>query len=141
MASIDNGIPQEHMDMLTKTGVTITHEGRYRSGVKCKTVAFWVCGFNIGHQYCFYNYEKDVYTPKSIDTYEYRIDTRVLMNVGYKFTKSNAKPTIDIITKFRKTFEQNDIKHVCEWLKIMCIWLKTALAKKRKIEADVDFEQ
>ena len=133
-------IPQEHLDKLHSTGATIKDEiVLLGNGSKERQITLWWNEYNLGNLCVWYEYNKDG-EHVGINGWHWYIDTRVLMNVNYKFTKTKAQPNIKISTKYTKTFEANQIDKVAEWLKLMVLWLKTAEAKKQKIMIDVEFE-
>lgn len=133
-------IPQEHLDKLHSTGATVKDEiVLLGNGSKERQITFWWNEYNLGYLYVCYEYANQGEVV-GIRGWHWNIDTRVLMDVKYKFTKTKAQPNIEISTKFSKTFESDQIDKVVEWLKLMVLWLKTAEAKKQKIMIDVEFE-
>jgi hypothetical protein len=131
-------VPEEELELFRRTGanikdtVTTVNDDTYREIVL-------YCGeYQIGRL----EYRNDWEHGKVVGIYrKWCVDTRVLMNVQYKFTKSKAIPEIQIETKFRKEFPQEKAKQAAEWVRLIVLWLKTAEAKKKKIMVDVEFEQ
>lgn len=131
-------VPEEEVELFRRTGanikdtVTTVNDDTYREIVL-------YCGeYQIGSL----QYRCDWEHGKVVGIYrKWCVDTRVLMNVQYKFTKSKAIPEIQIETKFRKEFPQEKAKQAAEWVRLIVLWLKTAEAKKKKIMVDVEFEQ
>lgn len=133
-------IPQEHLDKLCSTGATIKDEIVLLSnGSKERQIRIWCSEYNLGELYVYYDYDKKG-NKVGVNGWRWAIETRVLMDVKYKFTKTKAQPNIEISTKFTKWYEADQIDKVVEWLKLMVLWLKTAEAKKQKIMIDVEFE-
>lgn len=131
-------VPEEELDLFRRTGATIQDTVTTVNDDTYREIVFYCGEYQIGSlRYC-YNWKDG----KIVGWYrKWCVDTRVLMNVKYKFTKSKAIPEIQIETKFRKEFPQEKVKQAAEWVRLIVLWLKTAEAKKKKIIVDVEFEQ
>ena len=139
MDGVFPNIPQEHLDKLRSTGATIKDEiVLLHNGIKERQIKFWWNEYNLGYLDVWYEYYNGARV--GVREWHWYVDTRVLMDVNYKFTKTKAQPNIEISTKYTKQFDSDQIDKVVEWLKLMVLWLKTAEAKKQKIMIDVEFE-
>ena len=131
-------VPEEELDLFRSTGATIQDTVTSIGDDTYREIVFYCGEYQIGSlRHC-----NNWVHGKIVSEYrKWCIDTRVLMNVQYKFTKSKAIPEIQIETKFRKEFPQEKAKQAAEWVRLIVLWLKTAEAKKKKIIVDVEFEQ
>jgi len=131
-------VPEEELDLFRNTGATIKDTVTTVNDDTYREIVFYCGEYQIGSLRHCGNWVKG----KLVSGYrKWCVDTRVLMNVQYKFTKSKAIPEIQIETKFRKEFPQEKAKQAAEWVRLIVLWLKTAEAKKKKIMVDVEFEQ
>ena len=70
-------------------------------------------------------------------------ETRVIMTDKISFLKTRVSHNIQIKvnnTKWYNISEPDELKKFIEWETIVVKHMKTALAKKRRMELDVDFE-
>lgn len=70
------------------------------------------------------------------------LNTKVTFEMKSIFTKSNMRHNIKIKLNCSKTFDSSDknYKKFINWAKLIMKELKTAEAKKKRFEMDVDFE-
>ena len=131
-------VPEEELELFRRTGATIKDTVTTVNDDTYREIVFYCGEYQIGSLRHCGNWEHG----KVVGEYRtWCVDTRVLMNVKYKFTKSKAIPEIQIETKFRKEFPSEKAKQAAEWVRLIVLWLKTAEAKKKKIMVDVEFEQ
>lgn len=126
------------------------NDGYYRSGGQNTGNWFYganlkYLGYNLGNIMMKYNYGYDSKTQESwyYDPYvQLSLNTKVTFTMKSTFTKSNMRHEIKInlnVSRLMSTSDK-DYKKFIDWTKLIMKQLKTAEAKKRKFQADVDFE-
>lgn len=121
----------------------------YRTG---QNTGDWFYGANLkylGYNLCTimmqYKYGYDSKTKESwkYDPYvQLSLQTKVTFTMKSTFTKSNMRHEVKInlnVSRLMSTSDK-DYKKFIDWAKLIMKQLKTAEAKKRKFQADVDFE-
>ena len=112
--------------------------------------SYWVAGArlkflnyqigNIGIDYDYrWNEEARNYVYSNPHV-KFNLDTKVTFTMKSTFTKSNMRHDVDIKLNVTRTMYEKDYKKFIDWAKLIMKQLKTAEAKKRKFQADVDFE-
>ena len=122
----------------------------YNYGAYGNTPSYWDAGarlkflnYQLGSIGINYGYSWDketgtyVYTDPSV---KFNLDTKVTFTMKSTFTKSNMRHDVDIKLNVTRTMYEKDYKKFIDWAKLIMKQLKTAEAKKRKFQADVDFE-
>lgn len=102
-------------------------------------------GYNLGTVMMQYNYGYDNATHESwtYDPYvQLSLNTKVTFTMKSTFTKSNMRHDVNINLNVSRQMSTSDkdYKKFIDWAKLIMKQLKTAEAKKRKFQADVDFE-
>ena len=102
-------------------------------------------GYNFGTIMMQYKYGYDSKTKESwkYDPYvQLSLQTKVTFTMKSTFTKSNMRHEIKINLNVSRQMSTSDkdYKKFIDWAKLIMKQLKTAEAKKRKFQADVDFE-
>lgn len=100
---------------------------------------FWVGNIVLGRVYV------TTYGNEDKKTYDIQAwtETRVIMTDQVSFLKNRVSHDVQIKvnnTKWFRISDPNEFKKFLEWETIMTKHLKTAFAKKRRMELDVDFE-
>lgn len=122
----------------------------YRPGVQKNGYWFYgahlmYLGYNLGTimmQYK-YGYDRDTNESWKYDPYvQFSLNTKVTFTMKSTFTKSNMRHEIKINLNVSRQMSTSDkdYKKFIDWAKLIMKQLKTAEAKKRKFQADVDFE-
>lgn len=102
-------------------------------------------GYDLGTIMMQYKYGYDSKTQESwkYDPHvQLSLQTKVTFTMKSTFTKSNMRHEIKInlnVSRLMSTSDK-DYKKFIDWAKLIMKQLKTAEAKKRKFQADVDFE-
>lgn len=102
-------------------------------------------GYNLGTimmQYQ-YGYDRDTKESWKYDPYvQLSLQTKVTFTMKSTFTKSNMRHDVNIKLNVSRQMSTSDkdYKKFIDWAKLIMKQLKTAEAKKRKFQADVDFE-
>lgn len=128
------------------------NDGYYMSGGKKINVGYWFYGANLKYlgynlgtimmQYK-YGYDRDKQESWKYDPYvQFSLNTKVTITMKSIFTKSNMRHEIKINLNVSRQMSTSDkdYKKFIDWAKIIMKQLKTAEAKKRKFQADLDFE-
>ena len=102
-------------------------------------------GYKLGTIMIQYNYGYDYKTKESwkYDPYvQLSLNTKVTFTMKSTFTKSNMRHEVKINLNVSRQMSTSDkdYKKFIDWAKLIMKQLKTAEAKKRKFQADVDFE-
>lgn len=102
-------------------------------------------GYSLGNVMLKYKYRNDRGPNESwkYDPYVLlSLNTKVTFTMKSTFTKSNMRHDVKINLNVRRemTTSDKDYKKFIDWAKLIMVQLKTAEAKKRKFQADVDFE-
>lgn len=102
-------------------------------------------GYGLGNVMMKYKYRYDRGPNESwkYDPYVLlSLNTKVTFTMKSTFTKSNMRHDVKINLNVRRemTSSDKDYKKFIDWAKLIMAQLKTAEAKKRKFQADVDFE-
>ena len=115
-----------------------THETYWEAGAKLKYL-----NYDLGEVTLAYRYEWDEKSRRYIDTepiVNFILYTKVTFTMKSTFTKSNMRHDINIKLNVSRSMEESEYKKFIDWAKKIMIQLKTAEAKKKKFEADIDFE-
>ena len=112
--------------------------------------SYWSAGarlkflnYQLGNIVVDYGYHWDEETRNYVysDPYvKFNLDTKVTFTMKSTFTKSNMRHDVDIKLNVTRIMYEKDYKKFIDWAKLIMKQLKTAEAKKRKFQADVDFE-
>lgn len=102
-------------------------------------------GYGLGNVMMKYKYRNDRGPNESwkYDPYVLlSLNTKVTFTMKSTFTKSNMRHDVKINLNVRRQMSTSDkdYKKFIDWAKLIMAQLKTAEAKKRKFQADVDFE-
>lgn len=102
-------------------------------------------GYGLGNVMMKYKYRYDRGPNESwkYDPYVLlSLNTKVTFTMKSTFTKSNMRHEIKINLNVSRQMSTSDkdYKKFIDWAKLIMAQLKTAEAKKRKFQADVDFE-
>lgn len=88
-------------------------------------------------------YDRDTEESWKFDPYvQLSLNTKVTFTMKSTFTKTNMRHEVKInlnVSRVMSTSDK-DYKKFIDWAKLIMKQLKTAEAKKRKFQADVDFE-
>lgn len=97
--------------------------------------------YDLGRIQMDYVFDGDDYEKIRPHVY-FVLNTRVTFEMKSIFTKSNMRHNIKIKLNCSKTFDSSDkdYKKFINWAKLIMKELKTAEAKKKRFEMDVDFE-
>lgn len=90
-----------------------------------------------------YRYDRDPNESWKYDPYVLlSLNTKITFTMKSTFTKSNMRHDVKINLNASRemTTSDKDYKKFIDWAKLIMAQLKTAEAKKRKFQADVDFE-
>ena len=90
-----------------------------------------------------YSYDRDTHESWKYDPYvQFSLNTRVTFEMKSIFTKTNMRHDVKIKLNVSREMSTSDkdYKKFIDWAKLIMKQLKTAEAKKRKFQADVDFE-
>lgn len=90
-----------------------------------------------------YGYDRDTRESWKYDPYiQLSLKTKVTFTMKSTFTKSNMRHEVKINLNVSRQMSTSDkdYKKFIDWAKLIMKQLKTAEAKKRKFQADVDFE-
>lgn len=90
-----------------------------------------------------YSYDRDTHESWKYDPYVlFSLNTKVTFTMKSTFTKSNMRHEVKINLNVSREMSTSDkdYKKFIDWAKLIMKQLKTAEAKKRKFQADVDFE-
>jgi hypothetical protein len=126
------------------------NDGSYRSGGQNTGDWFYgaylkYLGYDLGRvmmQYQ-YNYDRDTHESWQDAPYvQLSLNTRVTFEMKSIFTKTNMRHDVKIKLNVSREMSTSDkdYKKFIDWAKLIMKQLKTAEAKKRKFQADVDFE-
>lgn len=102
-------------------------------------------GYDLGKIMMQYQYSYDSVTHESWKDAPYvllSLNTKVTFQMKSIFTKTNMRHEVKINLNVSRemTTSDKDYKKFIDWAKLIMKQLKTAEAKKRKFQADVDFE-
>jgi len=102
-------------------------------------------GYNLGTVMLQYQYNYDRENNESWNDHPYvqlSLNTKVTFEMKSIFTKTNMRHDIKIKLNVSRQMSTSDkdYKKYIDWAKLIMKQLKTAEAKKRKFQADVDFE-
>ena len=126
------------------------NDGNYMSGGK--NVGDWFyganlkyLGYDLGKIMMQYQYSYDSVTHESWKDAPYvllSLNTKVTFQMKSIFTKTNMRHEVKINLNVSREMSTSDkdYKKFIDWAKLIMKQLKTAEAKKRKFQADVDFE-
>ena len=115
-----------------------THETYWESGAHLKYL-----NYDLGEVSIAYFYKWDENTKRYLDTeptVRFGLSTKVTFTMKSTFTKSNMRHDVNIKLNVYRSMGENEYKKFIDWAKKIMMQLKTAEAKKKKFEADTDFE-
>ena len=124
------------------------NNGNYVNGVQQTSTGNWYVGailsyldYELGRIQMDYVFDGDDYEKIRPHVY-FILNTKVTFEMKSIFTKSNMRHNIKIKLNCSKTFDSSDkdYKKFINWAKLIMKELKTAEAKKKRFEMDVDFE-
>jgi hypothetical protein len=94
----------------------------------------------LDYRYCYDNAAKEEWNEDP--HIRLTLNTKVTFEMKSVFTKTNMRHNINIKLNVNRdmTTSDKDYKKYIDWAKLIMKQLKTAEAKKRKFQADVDFE-
>lgn len=115
------------------------YSGRFwEAGARLKFLNYQLGIIGINYNYCWNEETRNyVYSDPYV---KFNLDTKVTFTMKSTFTKSNMRHDVDIKLNVTRTMYEKDYKKFIDWAKLIMKQLKTAEAKKRKFQADVDFE-
>ena len=99
--------------------------------------------YNDGYYMSGYGYDRDTKESWKYDPYvQLSLQTKVTFEMKSIFTKTNMRHDVNIKLNVSRQMSTSDkdYKKFIDWAKLIMKQLKTAEAKKRKFQADVDFE-
>jgi hypothetical protein len=115
-----------------------THETYWISGANLKYL-----NYDLGKVCIDYFHKWDEKTRRYVDTeptVRFGLSTKVTFTMKSTFTKSNMRHEVNIKLNVHRSMGENEYKKFIDWAKKIMMQLKTAEAKKKKFEADTDFE-
>ena len=124
----------------TSGGYYHQNGGDWYTGVHLKYLGYHLGSIMLDYHYCYDNAAKEEWNEDP--HIRLTLNTKVIFEMKSVFTKTNMRHDINIKLNVNRdmTTSDKDYKKYIDWAKLIMKQLKTAEAKKRKFQADVDFE-